>query len=125
MNISPEEIQKVIEFHETYLSNKLECDGATIAISTFLRNHGVEHVVKCGVVKVTAGGRDGVFAPHFWVEIGKKVIDFRLRMWFGNEPDIPHGVFAPGDCGIEYEGEVVELQERSRVAIGFVIGYRG
>lgn len=125
MNISPEGIQKVIEFHEKYLSNQMECDGATTAISTFLRDNNVEHVVKSGVVKVTAGGRDGVFAPHFWIEIGPRVIDFRLRMWFGDEPNIPHGVFVPGECGVEYEGEQIELQERSRVAIGMVIGYRG
>lgn len=76
MNISPEGIQKVLEFHEKYLSDKLECDGATTAISTFLRDNDVAHQVKCGVVSIG----EEVVAPHFWIQIGTKVIDFRLKM---------------------------------------------
>jgi len=121
VHISEEGIKRVWEFHEAYLSDSLECDGATTAISTFLRNHQVDHVVKFGAVSLG----EQIMAPHFWIEIGNKVIDFRLEMWFGKSPDVPHGVFNPENTAVDYEGEEIQIQERSRIAIAAVIGYNG
>ena len=122
MNISQDGIIAVNKFYKQYCEGRiLDCDGATNIISTFLNDNGVQHVTKCGTVRL----KQGEFTPHFWIEIGNQVIDFKLRKWFGEEPDIPHGVFNPNTVGAEYEGEEFELSERSRIAMRVVLGYNG
>lgn len=56
-----------------------------------------------GYVKATAGD---VVAPHFWLSVDGYIVDFRLRMWLGDEDFVPHGIFKTSDAaGFDYCGE--------------------
>lgn len=57
-----------------------------------------------GYVKAAAGD---VVAPHFWLSVDGYIVDFRLRMWLGDEDFVPHGIFKASDAaGFDYCGEV-------------------
>ncbi len=44
------------------------------------------------------------------IDIEDVRIDYRARMWLGETPDIPHGVFNPADYPrIYYEGSSMKL----------------
>lgn len=122
MHISQEGIIAVNKFYKQYCEQEaLDCDGATNIISTFLHDNGVEHTTKAGIVRL----KDFEFAPHFWIEIGSLVIDFKLRKWFGDSPDIPHGVFNPSKMNVQYEGEEFYFTDNARSAMRLVLGYNG
>lgn len=65
----------------------LECDGLSSVIDYILTKNGIDHQCYRGYVDFQ--GRK--FKPHWWIVVGKYLIDYRMRMWFGN--DAPHGVF--------------------------------
>lgn len=74
----------------------IECDSMTYAVSFALNAAGIEHrCVKGFVTCLTSGA---VVIPHLWVELSDGwVVDMRLRMWLGDEDDVPHGVFLKED----------------------------
>lgn len=72
----------------------LECDGLTHAVSFALHQAGIKHSCAMGFVRDTDTG--SCVAPHLWVELADGwIVDFRLRMWLGDEDRVPHGVFHP------------------------------
>lgn len=71
----------------------LECDGFARIASAWLKTAGIEHTVFFGSIKT----KDKSFYPHFWIDVDDLRIDYRARMWLGDEPIIPNGVFAPFD----------------------------
>jgi hypothetical protein len=74
----------------------LECDGMTHAISAALSRAQVSH--RCMTGYVTDNSSGNIVTPHLWVELGDGwIVDFRLRMWLGDEERVPHGVFRPQD----------------------------
>ena len=73
---------------------QLECDGVSRCLSTLLDREDVQHEVHLGWVEVE--GRCAV-TPHFWIQLSGFIVDLRLRMWLGNRPEFPHGVFAPDE----------------------------
>lgn len=71
----------------------LECDGASQALSQMLLHAGIEHEVHIGSLTVEGSGR---IPLHWWVVLADgAVCDIRARMWLGNAPSVPHGVFVP------------------------------
>ncbi len=98
-----------LKFHlDAFDSLPLECDGLTRVISFALREAGVSHFAKAGELLV-----DGVRAVpvHFWIEfVDGCLVDYRARMWCGEDDNIPHGVFRPADfSGVAYRGDAVDV----------------
>lgn len=74
----------------------VECDGMTYAISHLLDRAGINHRCMMGHVQEQTTG--SAVSPHLWIELGDDwIIDFRLRMWLGDDDRIPHGVFCRED----------------------------
>ena len=82
----------------------LECDGLTRIISYILQMAKVDHLVEIGALHTETVGE----IPHFWIKLHDGyIIDYRARMWLGNNPKVPHGVFQSDD----YQGEYTLLPE--------------
>jgi hypothetical protein len=98
------------ELLEKYDACGLECDGLTRVLTTVLQEHSIPHVCVVGTLTYT-GTNEG--APvHFWIDLpsGER-IDYRARMWLGERPDVPHGIFDPADFpGVTYQGHPIPLE---------------
>ena len=87
----------------------LECDGLTNVIHRTLADERIEHTVYTGQVINTAN--DDTIDVHLWIDVEELRIDYRARMWLGNTPDIPHGVFFSANYPtISYQGNPIELR---------------
>lgn len=100
---------KRLENELLQLSNEmehLECDGFTRVLTYALKKKGIPHRVMIGSMMDTE--KEGSIIPlHFWIELGNgQIIDFRARMWLGNEA--PHGIVTDRKRFI-YEGKPIEL----------------
>jgi hypothetical protein len=85
---------------------KAESDGAVLLISDLLTSRKIEHEIFYGICNLhLPSGKTRTALPHFWINLPNfERIDIRLRSHFGQEPEIPHGVFLPGDYpAIEYQ----------------------
>lgn len=67
----------------------LECDGSTNVLSWILQCNNIPHKIKFGTVFY----QDKVIPLHYWIEVGKLVLDLKLRMWVGDSA--PEGIFDP------------------------------
>lgn len=86
----------------------LECDGLTHVIHRVLVDENIEHTVCTGQVIYSVNSE--IIPIHLWIDIDDLRIDYRARMWLGDMPDIPHGVFYPVDYPrIRYEGSPTKL----------------
>ena len=79
-----------------YEACALECDGLTRVITTVLQENSIPHTCMTGTLTFT-GTNEGT-PLHFWIDLpdGQR-IDYRARMWLGDRPDVPHGIFNPVD----------------------------
>lgn len=66
----------------------VECDGMARLVATVLTQHKVAYQGMAGTI--TPKGCDYTI-PHFWVQVGELVIDYRAQMWLGDGKDIPTG----------------------------------
>ena len=84
---------------EHYDKPGLECDGATRVFSWLLKEVKTPHTIMFGQLDFTRlsakeKSRDEVVYPHYWIELDDGfIIDYKARMWLGDEPEVPHGVF--------------------------------
>jgi hypothetical protein len=108
-----EQIQKLLE---SYDKPGLECDGATRVFSWLLKQNKVPHIIKFGRLEVTRmnaqnEAKDDTIYPHYWIELDDGLmIDFKARMWLGDDSKIPHGVFRPEEFPAAlYVGEETKL----------------
>lgn len=112
----------------------LECDGFTRVATYVLTMYGIPH--KCYVGSCVSVSSNFEVCPHFWIEVGEFVVDYRLILYpyrdnqgmrwrfVGSRPtseladqvmDFPNGVFRRTDypdlkyCGEETELAVTEL----------------
>jgi len=67
--------------------DELECDGSSSVLSYYMTEIGVEHKAYVGAVYL----KNKKFEPHFWIEAGDYIIDFKTKMWLGD--DALQGVF--------------------------------
>ncbi len=86
----------------------LECDGLTHVIHRILSAENIENTIYAGQVINTSNS--DTIPVHLWIDIGDLRIDYRARMYLGDMPDIPHGVFYPVDYpSISYDGSPTQL----------------
>jgi len=110
------------ELLDQYDPCPLECDGLTRVIHTVLDREGIEHT--CFIGQITDTSQQKSFAPHFWIELpDHTIIDYRARMWLGDRPEIPHGIFNPSDYqNMIYEGNAADLEPLSQPLFNILIG---
>ena len=71
----------------------LECDGASQALSQILIHVGIDHEIHIGSLAVDGVGQ---IPLHWWIVLPDGAhCDIRARMWLGEIPGVPHGVFRP------------------------------
>jgi hypothetical protein len=81
-------VQKISEpFIRTY--PWLESDGASFLLAHHLSKAGLPVTHLTGQVSVINAYQVG----HDWLKLGPYTIDFKLKLWFPDEPNIPFGVF--------------------------------
>lgn len=89
------------ELTEHYQSLKLECDGLTRVLSYVLSKRGIHFRVCRGSISI----EDQSFPLHYWIEVDDVIIDYRSRMWIGENAS--HGVFLKTDSNHQYNRESV------------------
>ena len=90
-NPPPPSIGIIKQLIEPYVDLPLECDGMTRVISYILTMEKIPHSVFIGTITIQGKGK---FSPHFWIRLRTgDIIDYRSRMWFGRDVDIPQGIF--------------------------------
>jgi hypothetical protein len=67
----------------------VECDGMARLVATVLVQHNIQYQGMVG--SIVPKGFD-FSIPHFWVQVGDLIIDYRAQIWLGNNDDVPHGV---------------------------------
>lgn len=78
----------------------VECDGMARLVCTVLTREQIEHSAFVGQLKF-----DGqTVRPHFWIEVGPVLIDYRARMWLGERDAVHHGVCLKSDLSAQYQG---------------------
>lgn len=104
-------LQQIIQqLLDTYDDTQTECDGMTQICHTVLAENRIEHQPMAGILKRL----NQEIYPHLWIDLpnGDR-IDYRARIWLGNE-GVPHGVFNPQDFpDVIYDGEPMELEPLS------------
>ena len=86
----------------------LECDGLTHVFHRVLSDEKIEHIINVG--KVTHKPTNRTIPLHYWIDVAQWRIDYRLRMWLGETPDVPHGVFRTDqDLSVSYVGNPTQL----------------
>lgn len=90
----------------------LECDGLTRVISLILSRAGIVHEVFAGKVQMEGSSR--IVQPHLWIILSDNtMIDFRIRMWMGDQVEVPHGHFDPVSFQhMNYQGSPIEGWEK-------------
>lgn len=100
-NDSLEELQANLQYLDDC---RLECDGMTYAIASALQKANITHKRMVGHVYWNPG--QSVVDPHCWIELSEgAVIDFRLRLWLGDDDEVPHGIFKPDPLALRYVGQ--------------------
>ena len=104
---------QVHELVSQYDKLPLECDGLTRVISYVLTQHSIKHTCYAGTIIV----HGKLMEPHFWIMLDENtIVDYRIRMWFGNETDAPHGVFTLSDNPhVKYHGNVLDLHTSKQI----------
>lgn len=79
-----------------YEDAPLECDGFVRVASYLLTQAEIDHQIMGGCVFY------GCYRvrPHFWIEVGENIVDYRLRMW--TDQTAPHGIFPKEECPANY-----------------------
>lgn len=97
-------IERIEEICKPYINLNLECDGLTRVLSHVLNEEGIKHQILSANVFYR---RKPTEIFHFWIRLENGLhLDYRLRMWLGENADIPHGIFNPKDFDqIKYSGE--------------------
>ncbi len=103
---APTDLATLLAPYDRY---RLECDGLTRVLSTVLHRRGIAHI--CVVGKIVDLLDTVSMWPHYWLTLDDgRIVDYRARMWLGDKPHIPHGIFYPADFpGVLYSGEPISL----------------
>jgi hypothetical protein len=71
----------------------LDCENLVRVTATLLSANGTSYEAHRGSLWVKGIGH---VEPHHWIVLSSgETVDFRARLWLGNEAHIPHGVFTP------------------------------
>ena len=86
----------------------LECDGLTHVFHRILSDENIEHIISVG--EVTHKPTNRKIPLHYWIDVAQWRIDYRLRMWLGETPDVPHGIFRTDRyLSVSYVGNPTQL----------------
>lgn len=111
MPFIPSEITAITDQYDSL--SWLECDGLSQVLHKVLADACIKHSFCVGRVAYrTASGEERLVKVHCWLEVaeGGLIVDYRLRLWLGSHPDVPHGIFNPDDyTNIKYVGKAVEV----------------
>jgi hypothetical protein len=110
--------QRIQELLDPYDSSQTECDGMTRICHTVGVRHGIDHQPRVGLLQHKAREIE----PHFWIDLpnGDR-IDYRARMWLGQEEGVPHGVFNPQNFpDVIYQGEAIVLESLPPVVLSIM-----
>ena len=90
-----------------YVDLSLECDGLARVIVYLLDQNKIPYQLYVGTVSVN----NVEFPIHYWVVLDNgHYLDYRLRMWFRNEKNVPHGIFNIEDVPhVQYNGTPIEM----------------
>lgn len=81
---------------EPYSNAPVECDGFTRIAHSVLAGAGIPHYCMQGRLASTSSSEE--IPIHFWIQLDdRRVIDYRARMWLGDDAGVPHGVFKMGE----------------------------
>lgn len=102
-NRIPPLIAKYVDLHH------LECDGLSRMIDSVLTRENIPHQNYWGELRYNNRS-----ITHFWIDVCEENtiyrIDYRAQMWFGNSPEIPHGIFRPSRYSrVDYKGSRIEF----------------
>lgn len=76
----------------------LDCENLIRVIATLLDRDGVPYKAHQGAMWVKGIGH---VEPHCWLVLdGGRTVDFRARLWLGEEERVPHGIFVPTDSQV-------------------------
>jgi hypothetical protein len=102
-------IHVIQQLLDPYDDTQTEADGLTRICNTVLVEHGIKHQPMAGTL---ARPKLNQLMPiHLWIDLptGDR-IDYRARMWLGND-GVPHGIFKPQDFpDIIYKGSPIDLE---------------
>ncbi|QOI07880.1 hypothetical protein D5S10_29565 (plasmid) [Pseudomonas savastanoi] len=87
-------MKTLLDQHATRLDALgLDCENLVRVIATLLSAKGASYEAHRGSLWVKGIGH---VDPHHWIVLSSgETVDFRARLWLGNEAHIPHGVFTP------------------------------
>ncbi len=128
MSISTETIKLL----DKYDAAPLECDGLTRVLHTVLSWEMVPHIVMYGGIHDKLSGKR--FYPHYWIAFDwlqvppeqVTIADYRAKMWLGDYPHVPHGVFAAGQYPhIHYAGVRQEMDLLNKTLFDFLVSPEG
>lgn len=85
----------------------VECDGMARLVVTVLEKHNIPYQAMLGEI-VPTGLTCSI--PHFWVQVGDLIIDYRARMWLGESDQVPDGVVNLADFEHLYQGRPIHLE---------------
>jgi hypothetical protein len=101
-----------------YDALKLECDGLTRVLHWVLQRAGVPHEIYFGEAFVyhpeDEHGDGNLVRPHWWIQCGDYIIDYRLGMWCDEEAKAPKGIFKPEKLQIKDLGEVSHVEYKGQ-----------
>lgn len=104
-SIDKQMIEKLLE--ELISAPSLECDGFTRMALTLLYRHSIPCKAFMGELVL----KDGRAIPlHFWLECGSFLIDYKARMWLGEDALVPHGTMLTAEVCHLYHGQPVDMQ---------------
>ena len=115
-------LQEIKFWCDPYDTCRVECDGMTNILHYVLSHAGIAHEVYTGYVEYGPVG----ISWHMWLKIacreGIALVDYRARMWLGDDARVPHGVFLPVHFDeVQYVGEVTSLDVLPLPIIKFLV----
>jgi len=85
-------MKNIEQLVKPYIDLPLECDGLTRVISYILDKNNIKHKTCIGLI---SNKKDKV-VEHYWIELSDgRYIDYRARMWLGDDESVPNGIFNP------------------------------
>jgi len=87
-------MKNIEQLVKPYINLPLECDGLTRVISYILDKNNIKHKTCIGLIS----NKKDREVDHFWIELQDgRYIDYKARMWLGDNETVPHGIFNPSD----------------------------
>jgi len=87
---------------EKYGNLPLECDGFTRVFEYLLTQNNIDHQGYTGTIHVG----EKSMTPHYWIVCGESIIDFAIRIWFGN--DLPNGIIKINEISLGQDNTIIK-----------------